>query len=145
MIAAIKPKVVNQHRVPISKSALTPIVYPRFVLGRFSYLHKTAGLVNTWITRGQNCHSRPSTKAGHDAAEGAVLPGIVAFSEGVAHTPSRLPETSRASWSGYFLLARLPDLRGKLAGDCPHSSAVSVHERCGVNYPQLAAVLGSER
>jgi hypothetical protein len=87
MIAAIKPKVVNQHRVPISKSALTPIVYPRFVLGRFSYLYKTAGLVNTWITRGQNCHSRPSTKAGHDAAEGAVLPRIVAFSEGLRIPP----------------------------------------------------------
>jgi hypothetical protein len=35
--------------------------------------------------------------------------------------------------------ARLPDLRGILAADCPRSSAVSIHERCGVHYPQLVA------
>jgi hypothetical protein len=102
-------------------------------------------LVNTWITRGQNCHSRPSTKAGHDAGEGAVLPGIVAFSEGVAHTPSRLPETSRAGWSGYFLLARLPDLREIPAGGWPRSAAVAIHERYGVHYPQLVVALRNER
>jgi hypothetical protein len=39
--------------------------------------------------------------------------------------------------------ARLPDLREILAGDCPRSSAVSVHERCGVHYPQLVAALRS--
>jgi hypothetical protein len=37
--------------------------------------------------------------------------------------------------------ARLPDLREILAGDCPRASAVSVHERCGVHYPQLVAAL----
>jgi len=37
--------------------------------------------------------------------------------------------------------ARLPDLREILAGDCPRANAVSVHERCGVHYPQLVAAL----
>ena len=32
---------------------------------------------------------------------------------------------------------RLPDLRVILAGDCPRAGAVSIHERCGVHYPQL--------
>ena len=41
--------------------------------------------------------------------------------------------------------ARLPDLRVILAGDCPRSSAVSVHERCGVHYPQLVVALRNER
>jgi hypothetical protein len=37
--------------------------------------------------------------------------------------------------------ARLPDLREILAGDCPRASAVAVHERCGVHYPQLVVAL----
>jgi hypothetical protein len=41
--------------------------------------------------------------------------------------------------------ARLPDLREILAGDCPRSSAVAIHERCGVYYPQLLATLGNGR
>jgi hypothetical protein len=39
--------------------------------------------------------------------------------------------------------ARLSDLREILAGDCPRSSAVAIHERCGVQYPQLLAALGN--
>ena len=38
---------------------------------------------------------------------------------------------------------RLPDLLVILAGDCPRTHALSVHERCGVNYPQLLAALGN--
>jgi hypothetical protein len=37
--------------------------------------------------------------------------------------------------------AKLPDLREVLAGNCPRVGAVSVYERCGVHYPQLASVL----
>jgi hypothetical protein len=29
----------------------------------------------------------------------------------------------------------LPDLRVNLAGDCPRTGAVSIHERRGVHYP----------
>jgi len=40
---------------------------------------------------------------------------------------------------------RLPDLRAILAGDCPRIGAASIHERCGVNYPQLVAALRNVR
>jgi hypothetical protein len=33
--------------------------------------------------------------------------------------------------------ARLPDLRLVLAGNCPRVGATSIHDRCGVHYPQL--------
>jgi hypothetical protein len=63
--------------------------------------------------------------AGHDVSEGTVPPGIVALSEGVAHTPSRLPETRRADWSGYFLppgrRVRADHVGGALlAARCPY-------------------------
>jgi hypothetical protein len=32
---------------------------------------------------------------------------------------------------------RLPDLRERLAGDCPRVRSASVVDRCGVHYPQL--------
>jgi hypothetical protein len=38
---------------------------------------------------------------------------------------------------------KLPDLRVILAGDCPRIRAVSIHERCGVHYPQLVDALRS--
>jgi len=36
--------------------------------------------------------------------------------------------------------ARLTDLRATIAGDCPHVGATSIHDRCGVHYPQLPAL-----
>jgi hypothetical protein len=41
--------------------------------------------------------------------------------------------------------AKLPDLRVILAGDCPCARAVSIHDRCGVHYPQLVVALRNER
>jgi hypothetical protein len=31
--------------------------------------------------------------------------------------------------------AKLPDLRDKLASDCPRIGATSIYDRCGVRYP----------
>jgi hypothetical protein len=36
--------------------------------------------------------------------------------------------------------AALPDLRQKLAGDCPSAEAVSLYDRRGVHFPQLPAL-----
>jgi len=33
--------------------------------------------------------------------------------------------------------ARLPDLRERVAADCPRATSVSISDRCGVHYPQL--------
>jgi hypothetical protein len=57
MMAAIKPNVVSQHSVPISKSALSPILLSSFGWGT-RYLHETSGFVKTWIAGDQNGHSR---------------------------------------------------------------------------------------
>ena len=35
---------------------------------------------------------------------------------------------------------RLTDLREILAGDCSHVGAASIHDRCGVHYPQLPGI-----
>jgi hypothetical protein len=40
---------------------------------------------------------------------------------------------------------RLPDLREILAGDCPRSSAVAIHERCGVHYLPAALLIGMSK
>ena len=37
--------------------------------------------------------------------------------------------------------AKLPVLRGILAGDCPRLRSASVYDRCGVHYPQLVDAL----
>ena len=33
----------------------------------------------------------------------------------------------------------LPELRGVIAASCPRMTAASIHEGCGVHYPQLRA------
>jgi hypothetical protein len=41
--------------------------------------------------------------------------------------------------------ARLTDLREVLAGDCPWIGATSIHDRCGVHYPQLPSLFVPSR
>jgi hypothetical protein len=33
--------------------------------------------------------------------------------------------------------AKLPDLRDKLASECPRIGATSIYDRCGMRYPRL--------
>jgi hypothetical protein len=37
--------------------------------------------------------------------------------------------------------ARLPDLKGALAGNCAKRGSHAIHDRCGVYYPGLAVLL----
>jgi hypothetical protein len=55
MIAAIKPNVVTQHRVPISKSSLLLILNDAFLRNN-GYLHEITLIVNTTMLFGQKCH-----------------------------------------------------------------------------------------
>jgi hypothetical protein len=41
--------------------------------------------------------------------------------------------------------AGLPDLRQTIAGDCPHVGTASIHDRCGVHYPQLPGLFVPSR
>jgi hypothetical protein len=41
--------------------------------------------------------------------------------------------------------AGLPDLRQTIAGDCPHVGSTSIHDRCGVHYPQLPSLFVPSR
>src|SRR5260370_30271423 len=61
MTAEIKPNVISQHKIPISKSALSLILFDAFGWGA-RYLHETAEFVNTRVAGDHNCHSYSSAR-----------------------------------------------------------------------------------
>src|SRR5580704_8873400 len=63
-------------------------------------------------------------RANREAARRRGICPAIPYRENAAAKPAFFPKIlyKGRAWSGYFLLARLPDLREILAGDCPRSS-----------------------